>query len=193
MTALLHARSEGPFVPVADRRVLAVRWAQHTLAVGAVIVAIGTSDMYLGVGGVCELAVIDTNGQNLLDTLVNPQIPVTRAANHFHQLTDGMLEGAPTFRAVLPDLLSVTAERTVAAYHAGYVRSVVLGDCGKAGMDPDHLEDQQVWRCISQARSASVGHPDHHLPLTGGPRALAACHAALQVLRGIAADRAGSL
>lgn len=191
MTALACSPwEEGPIATVADQRVATVRWAQHTLSAGAVVVAIGTSDMYLSVGAVCEIAVIDTDGRNLLDTLVNSRTPVTRSARHFHQLSDDMLAGAPTFCAVLPDLLSVTAGRTVAAYHAGFVRSMILGECGKAGMDPDHLEDEQAWRCISRARSAAVGHPDHHLPLVCGPRAVAASHAALQVLRGVAASGA---
>ena len=191
MTALAHTPWEqGPITTVADQRVATVRWAQHTLSAGALVVAIGTSDMYLSVGAVCEIAVIDTDRRNLLDTLVNPRIPVTRSARHFHQLSDDMLAGAPTFRTVLPELLSVTAGRPVTAYHAAFVLSMILEECGKAGMDPDHLEDEQAWRCISRARSAAMGHPDHHLPLVCGPRALAASHAALQVLRGIAASDA---
>lgn len=181
--------AEGPIATVADQRIATIRWAQHILSTGAVVVAIGTSDRYLSVGAVCEIAVIDTNGQNLLDTLINPKTPVTRSARNFHQLNDDMLAGAPTFRAALADFLSVTAGRTVMAYHAGFVRSMILGECGKAGTDPDHLEDIQVWPCISRARSAVAGHPDHHLPLICGPRALATSHAALQVLRDIA--RAG--
>ena len=191
MTALIHATwEEGPIATVADQRVATIRWAQHTLSAGAVVVAIGTSDRYLSVGAICEIAVIDTNGRNLLDTLVNPRTPVTRSARHFHQLSDDMLAGAPTFRAILADLLSVTTGRTVTAYHTAFVRSMILGECGKAGMDPDHLEDEQAWRCISRARSAAMGHPDHYLPLVCGPRALSASHAALQVLRGIAASDA---
>ncbi len=187
MTALACSSwAEGPIATVADQRVATVRWAQHTLSAGAVVVAIGTSGLYLSVGAVCEIAVIDTAGRNLLDTLVNPRTPVARSARHLHQLSDDVLAGAPTLRAALPDLLSVTAGRTVAAYHAGFVRSMILGECGKAGMDPDHLEDEQAWRCISRARSA--GHPDHHLPLVCGRRALAVSHAALQVLQGIAAS-----
>ena len=192
MTALIYATwEEGPSATVADQRLATIRWARHTLSAGAVVVAIGTSDMYLSVGGVCEIAVIDTDVRNLLDTLVNPRTPVTRSERHFHQLSDDMLAGAPTFRAVLADLLSVTAGRTIAAYHAGFVQSMILRECGKAGMDPDHLEDEQAWRCISRARSAAVGNPDRHLPLVGGPRALAPSHAALQVLRDIATPDGG--
>ena len=188
MTELAHAPwDKEPIATVAVQRLAAIRWARHTLSAGAVVVAIGTSGTYLSVGAVCEIAVIDTDGRNLLDTLVNPRTPVSRSARHLHQLSDDMLAGAPTFRAVLPELLSVTAGCTVTAYHAAFVRSIILGECGEVGMDPDHLEDEQAWSCIARARSAVMGHLDHHLPLVCGPRALAASHAALQALRGIAA------
>lgn len=129
---------------------------------------------------------IDTAGQNLLDTLINPRVPVTQSAQKFHHLRDEMLSGAPAFGVALADLLAVTAGRTVTAYNAGFVKAVLLRECRKAGMDPEHFENGQIWRCISQARSAAMGYPDHHWPLESGARALGACHAALQAIRSVA-------
>lgn len=187
---LLHAPADGSVATVWDERAASVRWARRAFDGGTVVLAVQTTDLFLSVSAVCEVAVIDTAGQNLLDTLINPRVPVTQSAQKFHHLRDEMLSGAPAFGVVLADLLAVTAGRTVAAYNAGFVKAVLLGECGKAGMDPEHFEDGQIWRCISQARSAAAGHPDHHWPLEGGARASGACHAALQVLRSVADGRA---
>ena len=65
----------------------------------------------------------------------------------------------------------------------------MIGESHRAGLDPEHLEDPAAWRSIAQARSNWLGHPDHYFPLPPTtPRALDQCHAALSVLRGIAAD-----
>jgi len=62
------------------------------------------------------------------------------------------------------------------------------GESHRAGLDPEDLDDAAVWRNIARARSNWLGHPDHYFPLPPPPRALDQCHAALSVLRDIAAD-----
>lgn len=55
----------------------------------AVLLDTETSDLP---GSVCEIAVVDcASGETLLDTLVNPGVPITSAASKVHGITDGEL------------------------------------------------------------------------------------------------------
>ena len=99
-----------------------------------------------------------------------------------------MVAGAPTFRQILTELITITDGRIIVAYNSGSAFATVIRESQHAGLDPEHLEDPANWRSIAQARSNWLGHPDHYLPIPPTPRALGQCHAALSVLRDIAAD-----
>ena len=175
-----------PIRSIHERRSAAIGWARRALRPGSTVV-LDTETAFLH-GPICEVAVISTEGAILLDTLVNPRVPIDPSTQAIHHLTDEMVQGAPTFRTVLIDLLHVTAGKTITAYNSNYDFGVVLRDADRYGMDPEHLEDSASWRCLSQARADWLGHPDHYLPLQGSHRALGDCFAALQVLRTISND-----
>ncbi len=162
----------------------AAAWARTMLLPGAaVILDTETTDLY---GAVCQIAVADTNGTVLLDTLVNPRCPIEASAQRIHQITPADLAGAPTFRRVLPDLLTATAGRRILAYNAAYDHRVLLAEAGRAGANIEHLADDGAWGCVMRARSESLGHPEHYLPLRGPHRAAGDVLATLEVLREIA-------
>lgn len=174
---------------ICARRQHAVRWAQRMLSPGrAVILDTETTD--LG-AAICEIAVIDTNGRQLLDTLVNPGRHGTYIhpdAQRVHGIDLDMLRTAPSTRNVLERLTATTAGYPhVLAYNSPYDQGVIDRAARAAGVDLGDLEDTSSWGCIMQARSDAAGHPDHYLPLNGGHRALGDCLAALDVLRTIAA------
>jgi len=173
---------------VTERRLAAIRWARRALRPGVVVVLDTENTGRPGEGFVCELSVIDTAGVIRLDSLVNPGHPIESAARRCH-LTDQMVVGAPAFRQVLSRLLHVTAGAVIAAYNGRAAFHTILRETRRAGMDPEHLEDPAGWHCISQARSDWLGHPHHYLPPPVAHRALDRCHATLNVLRDIAADR----
>lgn len=179
---------EATVIPtVEDRSHAATRWARRALLPQSTVV-LGTKTTDLR-GAVCEIGVIDTQARILLNIVVNPRQEIAPEATRIHHLTDEMVVGAPTFAQVLPDLLSVTAGRTVAAYNSNFDFEVITREGRRYGMDLEHLEEPASWRCISQARSDWLGHPDHYLPLGAGHRALDDCVAALTTLRAIAASR----
>lgn len=172
-----------------DRQRHAIRWANRMLTPDvAVILDTETTD--LG-GDICEIAIIDTNGNTLLDTLVNPGSRgcwIHPEAHRVHGIDNSMLTGAPSIRTMLTDLLSITAGyRHVLTYNADFDSAVTFRAAHAAGLDLDHLADPGTWGCIMRARSESLGHPEHYLPLNGDHRALGDCFVALAVLRDIAA------
>lgn len=166
----------------------AVRWARNMLRPGhAVIVDTQAADLP---GNLCEIAVIDTTGEVLLDTLINPHTPISCRAARLHGLDDDMVATAPTFPAVLHQILAVTNGRQVLAYNAPLDREALVRDAHRSGQDSDYLEDPDAWGCIMRARSAWAGTPDHFYPLVDTHRARDNALAALTVLQAIADDSA---
>jgi DNA polymerase III epsilon subunit-like protein len=158
----------------------AMRWARAMLEPGAaVILDTETTDLY---GPVCELAVIDTSGQVLLDTLVNPGCPIELEAFHVHGISDQDVADAPRWTEVLPRLLEVTAGRQILAYNADYDMCVVVGDSRRYGLAPAHLDEPQRWGCLMRARS-DWSRTRRRLALGGSHCALGDAHAALDCLR----------
>ncbi|MGW3491522.1 exonuclease domain-containing protein [Streptomyces sp. NRRL F-5630] len=161
-----------------------VHWARRMLQPGeAVLIDTETHDLW---GRCMEIAVVDcASGETLLDTLVNPGCPVTDGAFMVHGISDAMIADAPAFDQVLPDLLRVTAGRTVLAYNEEYDRTVLNHDCQRLGLAPAHLGAAANWCCVMESRSAWK-EVREWLPLTGGHRALGDARAALEVLRQLA-------
>jgi hypothetical protein len=163
----------------------AIRWARSMLELGAAVI-LDTETTDLG-GAICELAVIDTAGEVLLDTLVDPGRPITPGATWVHGITDDDVAGAPLWADVLPRLFEVTRGRQVLAYNADFDRGVVEADSRRHGLELAHLAEPGRWGCLMEARS------DRHrtarrLALYGPHRALGDCQAALEVLQAIAAS-----
>ena len=70
---------------------------------------------------VIEIAIINTRGEVLLDTLLKPKVPVmNRHAQRVHGISLGMLVGAPSWPEVLPELAELADRRTVLAWNAPF-------------------------------------------------------------------------
>jgi DNA polymerase III epsilon subunit-like protein len=165
----------------------AVRWARAMLAPDtAVILDTETTDLWDG--SVIELAVIDTDGTVLIDTLVNPGRPIQPGAQGVHGISDDELVDAPTWPEVLPKLLAATHERQILAYHSDFDLEVILADCARHGLDPIHLGDASRWDCIMSRRSDWARTRRPH-SLDGPHGALGDALAALDVVRRLATPR----
>jgi hypothetical protein len=133
----------------------AIHWARRMLQPGAACVLdTETHDLW---GRVMEVAVVDAaSGEVLLETLVNPQTPVTEGAFAVHGISDVMVADAPTWDQVLPDVLRVTEGRKILAYNAEYDKAVTVGDCQRVGADPQHLSGRGSWG-VHHAQALRLG------------------------------------
>ena len=164
----------------------AVTWARTMLQPhSAVVIDCETTDLP---GALCEIAVVDTSGQILLSTLINPCLPIDPDATRVHNITDKMVAGASRFPGVLSDVLRVTAGRKVLAYNAPFDYECIGSDAQRYDINSEHLDDPDTWGCIMRARSAWVGSPDHFYPLGASHRAVGDAVAALEILHAIADD-----
>ncbi len=163
----------------------AVRWARAMREPGAaVILDTETTDL---VGYVVEVAVLDAaTGEVLLDTLVNPGCPVQAGARWVHGISDEELAGAPPLAEVWPQLLEVTAGRTVLAYNADFDFSTVVRHAHRDNLDPSHLAEPDRWSCLMGRRSDWLMRR-RWLPLGGGHRARSDCEVAFELLAAMTA------
>ena len=69
---------------------------------------------------IVELALIDTAGNPLLDTLIKPRSPIPESATDIHGITNTDVLHAPDWRDVQPLLLDLIAGRPVVIYNAVY-------------------------------------------------------------------------
>ncbi|UKD50806.1 3'-5' exonuclease (plasmid) [Amycolatopsis sp. FU40] len=132
----------------------AIRFARAMLEPGAaVILDTETTDLD---GAVCEIAVIDAStGAVLLDTLVNPGVPIQPGAQAVHGISDSEVTGpgVPDWPTVYKRLLRVTKDRIVLAYNADYDRGVITADCHRHGISRTRLADRSHWADVMVPRS----------------------------------------
>lgn len=150
----------------------AVRFARAMLEPrAAVILDTETTDLH---GAICEIAVIDAcTGKTLLDTLVNPGVPIQPGAFAVHGITDSEVSapGVPDWPTVYKRLLRVTKNRIVLAYNADYDRGVITADSHRHGIRRTRLAERGHWADVMVPRSDHV-HSRRWLPNGGGHRAL---------------------
>ena len=165
-------------------RAAAVRTARRLLEPGAAII-LDTETTGLE-GHTVEIAVLDTAGHELLNTLVRPPTPIELEAQLVHGIAMTDLSAAPSWSQILPRLLRITAGRTIIAYNAPFDAAVLARDSAAAGLSLEHLADTRTWQCLMQLRTEWDGTGER-TRLTGTHRAAGDCRAALELLHQIAA------
>lgn len=174
----------------------------------AVVLDTETTDLD---GFLVEIAVVDTTGTPLLDTLVNPGVPISPGAQAVHGITDAMVAEAPTFASLFDDLTALLHGRTVIAYNAAFDRGILSHEfyrllAGRPTVaEPPGARNERInrearawcqairWECAMEAYAAWWGewssyHGDYRWqPLGGGHRALGDAQACLAVIREMAA------
>lgn len=153
-------------------------------------------------GYLVQIAAIDTTGQVVLDTLVNPRAPISAGARRVHGMSDDQVADAPTFEQIADDLLVLLRGRRIVTYNADFDSGILQNELARLaggfarGWDAARaVMRQQHWRCAMTLYAAYVGeYSDYHgsyrwQPLAGGDHtALGDCRACLETLRRMAED-----
>lgn len=157
MTTAGVAPPAGRWWPVAAVRRAWVRGTASWLLGGrAVILDVETTDLD---GAICQIAVIDTAGRVLVDTLVNPEMPCSPEASAVHGLVDEDLVDAPSWAQVWPQIQEAVGGRRVLAYNAPFDYGRVLAACVRAGLPAGAVADPRRWWCVMRARADVEGGP----------------------------------
>lgn len=99
-------------------------WAAGVLADPRAVV-LDTETTGLGAAFLVEVSVLAVDGTVLLDTLVDPGVPIPAAATAIHGITDAMVAGAPRFADVLPALTRLMLGRRVVIYNDSFDRGIL--------------------------------------------------------------------
>jgi DNA polymerase III epsilon subunit-like protein len=151
----------------------AVQFARAVLQPGrAVIVDTETADMG---GPICEIAVIDAHdGRVLMNTLVNPGVPIDPGAQAVHGISAAQVSAAdvPTWPMLYRQFEQLTAGRVMLAYYADYDRSVITNDTARHGITGAHVSTHRLrWADVMMPRTHYAQAP-RWLKNGGGHRAL---------------------
>lgn len=69
---------------------------------------------------ICQVGIIDKNGDVVLDTLVKPTVCISSGASAVSGITNEMVKDAPNFMDVYTDISSILAGSTLIAYNMDF-------------------------------------------------------------------------
>lgn len=167
-----------------DRKA-AVEWARSLLEQDFLVLDTETTGLK-GDAQIVQLAVIDSSGAVLLDTLVKPTCSIPIAAWKIHGITDDMVADAPTFEHVLERLLEIIGNRTLIIYNADFDLRMLRQSSKAAGIT--YKSSEMRAECAMQWYSQFVGNYRYQRLPGGDHSALGDARATLAVIKKMAAD-----
>jgi DNA polymerase III subunit epsilon len=98
---------------------------------------------------IVEIAIVDEHGQTLIDTLIDPQRAIPWDAQQIHGISDDMVRGKPTLKAVLPQIREIIAEQELVIYNAAF----------DTAFFPDRLRHARTVSCAMTRFADTLGGP----------------------------------
>lgn len=136
------------------RSLAAAQRARRFLDEGCVIVDFETTGFVSPSVDIVEIAVIDQDGQVLLDTLVRPEGHIPSRASQVHGIYDSDVKGAPSFREVFDVFRQViSAQPFVVAYNDQFERGILRAVCQRYTQPQLQLD----WHCAMRTYMAYAG------------------------------------
>lgn len=147
---------------------------------------------------IIEIAVLDAQGNVVLDTLVKPEGPIPAEASNVNGIWDEMVANAPRWAEIWPKVIEAMRGKVVITYNVEFDRRMVTQTRKKYGIE----EKLGVagWTCLMETykdwvhsiRWFSLWSACEHMGAQpGGHRALGDAQAALGLLRAIASRKLG--
>ncbi|MGK8676399.1 3'-5' exonuclease [Serratia marcescens] len=106
---------------------------------------------------IVEIAIIDTAGKTLIDTLVKPSKPIPAEAAAIHGITDAMVMNAPNWRDICPEIDTLTSGRTVVTYNASYDARLLDQTDSIWGITPELKNGLSDFQCAMRAYAEFYG------------------------------------
>ncbi len=102
----------------------AIRLANQILALQPVFLDTETTGLRQ-TDEIIEIAIVDSVGQTLLDTLVRPSQPIPRVSTAINGITNEMVRGAKFWLQLWPQVSSILDGKVVIAYNAKFDESMM--------------------------------------------------------------------
>src|SRR5215213_149937 len=158
MDSLIPSQHLNDYLSNPDR-LAAVEWARNLLVLGDFVVFDSETTGLSSPVDFVEVAVVDSAGPTLFDSLLKPSCPIEPRARAIHGHTAESLSGAPRFSEVYPDLLEALYGRRVVVFNASYDRRVwdtAVRHLGARGALAGGLPR---WECVMRQFARFVGEP----------------------------------
>jgi DNA polymerase-3 subunit epsilon len=143
---------------------------------------------------IVQIGIIDLKGSILLNSLIKPtkRKSIPSSATNIHGITMNMLENAPYFKDIIPEVEKVTADKIVLIYNEEYDTRIINQTCDQDGCKPMRFKHD----CIMRQYSKFVGDWNDYfgnyrfqrLP-SGDHSAIGDCQAALLILRKLSFEK----
>lgn len=154
-------------------------------------------------GEICQIAIIDQDGNVLLDELVKTVDPIPGESTNIHGITDDMVKDARPWSLVVEDVRKLLAGKNVVVYNAVYDRKMMHQSNDRSGLDRIDWKRFTRWYCAMEAYAEFYGEwNDYHgnyrwqrltmaakrfnIPTDGAHSALADCQMTLAVVKAMA-------
>jgi DNA polymerase-3 subunit epsilon len=180
-------RKNGGFIE--EDRVKTVGWARELMHEGCLV--LDTETTGLGEAEIVEIAIINHQGDVLLNSLVRPTIEIPEGAIAIHGITLEMVEAAPTFPEIYPQIKEIIEDKKIAIYNSEADIGFLNYCCKLHTLKKLKLEDTiclMHWYARWYGEYSGYWRDYKFQPLNGGHRALEDCLAALDALKEMASD-----
>ncbi len=112
-------------------------------------------------GEICEIAVIDLAGNVLINTLIKPTTPIPEDVTSLHGISDEIVQGAPSFKDIFPELERVLRGRTVIVYNANFDKCMILNSARENEMKKQEFDlwwyPENRWYCAMELYAVYYG------------------------------------
>lgn len=108
---------------------------------------------------VCQIAIVDYNGEVLLDTLVKPTVPIPPDATAIHHITNAHVASAPAFAELWAQFAAIIDGRHVVIYNADYDVRVLRQSARANGLQ---FEPRAQFHCAMLAYAEFHGEWDDY-------------------------------
>ena len=168
----------------------AIEWAREVLVNKDDWVLLDTETTGLDCAEIVQIGIVDLDGKVVLDSLVKPTIPVPPDVTHIHGIDDAMVEDAPTFPEVYPEIVSSLEGKKVLIYNADFDISILRYCRRLHELEPLKLRKRSDCLMEWYAQFCGDWHDYYQSyrwqPLGGDHSAVGDCFAALAVLKDMA-------
>ena len=111
----------------------AIRIARSMLEMEPIFIDTETTG-FESVDTLVEIAILDTDGTLLYQSLVNPNKSIPPGASRVHGITDATVAFSPSWKQVWPEVEPVLKERVAGFYNAEFDLRLIQQSCGLIGI-----------------------------------------------------------
>ena len=106
---------------------------------------------------ICQIAIIDQDGNALMYTTVKPKGNIQESASRVHGITNERVKDAPTLPELLPRLISILKDQNVLVYNAKFDREQLYLSVEAWGLPRVAWGELARWFCVMEAFAPIYG------------------------------------